>query len=258
MTGNCHVRCGAGENSEMISKNYLSLFGKIPEFDKILATCRKFEISAVVVLQNLSQLKRMYEKSWEELPGNCDTMVFLGGKDQFTNEYLMKSLGKETIDTVSINKSKGQSGSTSYNDGILGRELLQLNELETLDNSKCIVMIRGLNPFLTDKFEIKNHKRYPELEEAWDSRRGAVNRNQFLVEDNIITEKEIRIVDMSEWIDEDMDIETDTINVSYIDSDNDSKAYTLDELADEMGLNDVESFFEGVEGICVMSDIYVG
>lgn len=235
--------------------------GKIPEFDKILATCRKFEISAVVVLQNLSQLKRMYEKSWEELPGNCDTMVFLGGKDQFTNEYLMKSLGKETIDTVSINKSKGQSGSTSYNDGILGRELLQLNELETLDNSKCIVMIRGLNPFLTDKFEINNHKRYPELEEAWDSRRGLlgeINRNQFLVEDNIRTEKEIRIVDMSEWIDEDMEIEADTINVSYIDSDDDSKAYTLDELADEMGLNDVVSLFEGIEGICVMSDIYVG
>ena len=119
MTGNCHVRCGAGENSEITSKNYLSLFGKIPEFEKILATCRKFEISAQVILQNLSQLKRLYEKSWEELPGNCDTMIYLGGKDQFTNEYLSKELGKETIDQQSINQTKGKQGSSSYNNAIL-------------------------------------------------------------------------------------------------------------------------------------------
>ena len=134
--------------------------GKIPDFDKVLATCRKFEISVKVILQNLSQLKRMYEKSWEELPGNCDTMIFLGGKDQFTNEYIMKSLGKETIDTVSINKTKSKQGSTSFNDGILGRELMQLNELETLDNLQCIVSVRGLPPFLTEKFDITNHPRY--------------------------------------------------------------------------------------------------
>lgn len=82
--------------------------GKIPEFEKILATCRKFEISAQVILQNISQLKRLYEKSWEELPGNCDTMIYLGGKDQFTNEYLSKELGKETIDQQSINQTKGK------------------------------------------------------------------------------------------------------------------------------------------------------
>lgn len=229
--------------------------GKIPEFDKILATCRKFEISAVVVLQNLTQLKRMYEKSWEELPGNCDTMVFLGGKDQFTNEYIMKSLGKETIDTVSINKSKGQSGSTSWNDGILGRELMQLNELETLDNSKCIVMIRGLNPFLTDKFEIKNHQRYPELEEAWDSSKGSFNRNQFIVEKKVTTEKEVKIIDLSEWIDEEVELETDSISISFIDSDDGSKIYTLDEIAQQLNLTGIESIFGDDDGVSIISDM---
>lgn len=204
--------------------------GKIPDFDKVLATCRKFEISVVVILQNLSQLKRMYEKSWEELPGNCDTMIFLGGKDQFTNEYLMKSLGKETIDTVSINKSKGQSGSTSYNDGILGRELMQLNELETMENSKCIVMIRGLNPFLTDKFEIKNHIRYSMLDEAWDSAMGAVNRNKYIIEDNIHTEKEFQILDFSEWIDDfDEELDIMDIDINWTDIDDNSEIVTVDE-----------------------------
>lgn len=205
--------------------------GKIPEFDKVLATCRKFEISIVVILQNLSQLKRMYEKSWEELPGNCDTMIFLGGKDQFTNEYLMKSLGKETIDTVSINKSKGQSSSTSYNDGILGRELMQINELETMENSKCIVMIRGLNPFLTDKFEIKNHLRYSMLDEAWDkSTMGVVNRNQYIIEDNIHTEKETQILDFSEWIDDfDEELDIMDININLTDADENDAVETIDE-----------------------------
>lgn len=207
--------------------------GKIPDFDKVLATCRKFEISVVVILQNLSQLKRMYEKSWEELPGNCDTMIFLGGKDQFTNEYLMKSLGKETIDTVSINKSKGQSGSTSYNDGILGRELMQLNELETMENSQCIVMIRGLNPFLTDKFEIKNHRRYHMLDEAWDkSTMGAFNRNQYIIENTIHTEKEMQIIDLSQWIDDDdidEDIDFMDVNINWTDIDEDQVIETIEE-----------------------------
>lgn len=212
--------------------------GKIPDFDKVLATCRKFEISVVVILQNLSQLKRMYEKSWEELPGNCDTMIFLGGKDQFTNEYLMKSLGKETIDTVSINKSKGQTGSTSYNDGILGRELMQLNELETMENSKCIVMIRGLNPFLTDKFEIKNHIRYPLLDEAWDSATmGSVNRNTYIIEDNIHTEKEFQILDFSDWIDDfDEELDVMDIDINWTDIDENADIITVDEQFSDVAL----------------------
>lgn len=166
MTGNCHVRCGVGENPEIVSKDYLSLLGKIPDFDKILATCRKFWISCVVILQNLTQLKRLYEKSWEELPGNCDSTIFLGGKDQSTNEYIMKSLGKETIDTLNVNKTKGKEKSTSYNDGIMGRELMTQDELEKMENSECIVMVRGIPPFKTDKFDVVNHPRYEQLDEA--------------------------------------------------------------------------------------------
>lgn len=140
--------------------------GKIPEFEKILATCRKFGIGAQVILQNLSQLKRMYEKSWEELPGNCDTVLYLGGKDQSTNEYISKELGKETIDTLSINKTKSRQGSTSYNDGIMGRELATIDELLRMDNNDCIVMVRGLPPFFTPKFDVSNHPRYKMLDEA--------------------------------------------------------------------------------------------
>lgn len=206
--------------------------GKIPDFDKVLATCRKFEISVVVILQNLSQLKRMYEKSWEELPGNCDTMIFLGGKDQFTNEYLMKSLGKETIDQQSINQTKGTQGSSSYNNAIMGRELMQLNELETMENSQCIVMIRGLNPFLTDKFEIKNHRRYHMLDEAWDkSTMGTFNRNQYIIENTIHTEKEMQIIDLTEWIDDDIDEDIDfmNVNINWTDIDEGQVIETIEE-----------------------------
>lgn len=188
--------------------------GKIPEFEKILATCRKFEISAVVILQNLSQLKRIYEKSWEELPGNCDTMIYLGGKDQFTNEYLSKELGKETIDQQSINQTKGKQGSSSYNNAILGRELATIDELATMDNNDCIVMVRGLHPFMTAKFDITNHPRYDMLDEA------DKEHNTFFLEDNITTEEEIISIDLSEFYD-DGDIDTsEVIEIGYITSDN--------------------------------------
>ena len=190
MTGNCHVRCGAGENSEITSKNYLSLFGKIPEFETVLATMRKFEISATIILQNLSQLKRLYEKSWEELPGNCDTMLYLGGKDQSTNEYISKELGKETIDTLAINKTKARQGSTSYNDGILGRELMLPDELSQMDNSLCICMIRGIPPFKTLKYRLERHPRYEQLEEC------DVENNRYDL-DHIITVKAAEMLNVT-------------------------------------------------------------
>ena len=97
MTGNCHVRCGAGENSEMISKYYLSLFGTIPDFDKLLATMRSMEISANIIIQNLAQLKKMYDKSWEILTGNCDSLLFLGGQKLINPSYLRKDHYKDQI-----------------------------------------------------------------------------------------------------------------------------------------------------------------
>ena len=169
--------------------------GKIPEFEKILATCRKFEISAQIILQNLSQLKRLYEKSWEELPGNTDTVIYLGGKDQSTNEYISKELGKETIDTLSVNKTKSKQGSTSYNDGILGRELATIDELGTMDNNDCIVMVRGLHPFFTQKFDIANHPRYSMLDEC------DRENNTYYLEENLNTVKETEYVSFEEFFD---------------------------------------------------------
>ena len=222
MTGHCHVRCGAGENSEMISKNYLSLFGKIPEFEKILATCRKFEISAQVILQNLSQLKRMYEKSWEELPGNCDTMIYLGGKDQFTNEYLSKELGKETIDQQSINQTKGKQGSSSYNNAILGRELATIDELSAMDNNDCIVMVRGLPPFFTHKFDIANHPRYAELGEHWKPSEGqseTENPYIYILEDNMFTLPETEYIELGDFIDTGIADDSNIVEVRCVFSD---------------------------------------
>lgn len=178
--------------------------GKIPEFEKILATCRKFEISAQVILQNISQLKRLYEKSWEELPGNCDTMIYLGGKDQFTNEYLSKELGKETIDQQSINQTKGKQGSSSYNNAILGRELATIDELSAMDNNDCIVMVRGLPPFFTHKFDIANHPRYAELGEHWKPSEGQSETDNpyiYILEDNMFTLPETEYIELGDFID---------------------------------------------------------
>ena len=192
--------------------------GKIPEFEKILATCRKFEISANVILQNLSQLKRLYEKSWEELPGNCDTVIYLGGKDQFTNEYISKELGKETIDTLSINKTKGKQGSTSYNDGILGRELATIDELGVMDNNNCIVMVRGLHPFFTEKFDISDHPRYAMLDEC------DLDNNTYYLEKNLDTVKETEFVDFEKFFAEESSKTTDNIvDIVFVNGETDER-----------------------------------
>lgn len=191
--------------------------GKIPEFEKILATCRKFEISVQVILQNLSQLKRLYEKSWEEIPGNCDTTIFLGGKDQTNNEYIMKELGKETIDTMNVNKTKSKQGSTSYNDGILGRELMQLDELATMPNNECLVLIRGMRPFRTDKFDLVNHPRYSMLDEA------DKQHNTYYLSENIHTTEEQETLVFDDYDTGETTTEADnaqTITINFVSSDN--------------------------------------
>ena len=166
MTGNCHVRCGVGENSEIISKNYLSLFGNIPRFEELLATMRSMEISANVIIQNLSQLKKMYKDSWENVLGNCDSLLFLGGQEPTTLEHVSKTLGKETIDTRSHNRTRGRQGSTSENDGILGRELMTVDELKVMKDNECILFVRGIFPFFCNKFVIEKHPNYELLEDS--------------------------------------------------------------------------------------------
>ena len=167
MTGNCHVRCGVGENPEIISKDYLSLLGTIPNFDKLIATMRSMEISANVIIQNTAQLKAMYEKTHEVIMGNCDSFIFLGGKEQSTLKMISELLGKETIDVVSQNRSKGhRNNSTSINNSIQGRELMTQDELSVMPIDRCIVMVRAFHPFYCHKFDIEKHRNYQFLEDS--------------------------------------------------------------------------------------------
>ena len=152
-----HVRCLLDEFANI---------GNIPRFEELLATMRSMEISANVIIQNLSQLKKMYKDSWENVLGNCDSLLFLGGQEPTTLEHISKTLGKETIDTRSRNRTRGRQGSTSENDGILGRELMTVDELKTMKDNECILFVRGIYPFFCNKYVIEKHLNYPLLEDS--------------------------------------------------------------------------------------------
>ena len=152
-----HVRCLLDEFANV---------GTIPRFEELLATMRSMEISANVIIQNLSQLKKMYKDSWENVLGNCDSLLFLGGQEPTTLEHVSKTLGKETIDTRSHNRTRGRNGSTSENDGILGRELMTVDELKVMKDNECILFVRGIYPFFCDKFVIEKHPNYKLLEDS--------------------------------------------------------------------------------------------
>ena len=128
------------------------------EFDKSLATMRSREISATIIVQNLAQLKGLYkEHGWETITGNCDTLLYLGGNEQSTHEYISKLLGKETIDTRTHGQTKGKSGSYSTNIQTTGRELLTPDEVRLLDNSKALLFIRGFPAVMDDKYDLNHH-----------------------------------------------------------------------------------------------------
>ena len=127
------------------------------EFDKLLATMRSREISVSIIIQNLAQLKALFEKQWESIVGNCDEFIYLGGNEQSTHEYVSKLLGKETIDTNTYGQSKGRNGSYSTNWQIAGRELLMPEEVRMLDNRYSLVFIRGERPVRDFKYDILKH-----------------------------------------------------------------------------------------------------
>lgn len=127
------------------------------EFDKLLATMRSREIFVSIILQNLAQLKALFEKQWESIVGNCDTFLYLGGNEQSTHEYVSKQLGKATIDTNTYGHSKGRNGSYSVNDQSAARELMTPDEVRLLDNSKCILLLRGERPVFDDKYDVLRH-----------------------------------------------------------------------------------------------------
>lgn len=127
------------------------------EFDKLLATMRSREISVSIIIQNLAQLKALFEKQWESIVGNCDEFLYLGGNEQSTHEYVSKLLGKETIDTNTYGQSKGRNGSYSVNWQITGRELMTPDEVRMLDNRYALLFIRGERPVKDFKYDVLKH-----------------------------------------------------------------------------------------------------
>ena len=130
------------------------------DFDKLLATMRSREISVSIILQNLAQLKALYEKEWESIVGNCDEFLYLGGNEQSTHEYVSKLLGKETIDTNTYGQSKGRNGSYSTNYQATGRELKTSDEMRMLDNQYALLFIRGERPVMDLKYDLTKHPNF--------------------------------------------------------------------------------------------------
>ncbi len=137
--------------------------GQIPQFEKLIATIRSREISASIILQSKSQLKAIYKDNADTIEGNCDSLVFLGGKEKTTLKDLSEVLGKETIDLYNTSDTRGQSPSYGMNYQKTGKELMSQDEIAVMDGSKCIMQVRGVRPFLSDKYDITKHKRYKEL-----------------------------------------------------------------------------------------------
>lgn len=149
-----HVRCLLDEFANI---------GEIPQFEKLIATIRSREISASIILQAKSQLKAIYKDNADTIEGNCDTMLFLGGKEKSTLKEISESLGKETIDSFNTSTNRGQSESYGMNYQKLGKELKSQDELAVMDGGKCILQVRGVRPFFSDKYDITRHKQYPLL-----------------------------------------------------------------------------------------------
>lgn len=137
--------------------------GQIPKFDKLIATIRSREISASIILQSKAQLKSIYKDNAETIEGNCDTFLFLGGKEKSTLKDLSEVLGKETIDTYNTSDTRGTSQSYGLNYQKLGRELMSQDRLALMDGGKCILQVRGVRPFFSDKVDITANEMYKEL-----------------------------------------------------------------------------------------------
>ena len=137
--------------------------GQIPQFEKLIATIRSHEISASIILQSKSQLKAIYKDNADTIEGNCDTTLFLGGKEKTTLKELAEVLGKETIDLYNTSDTRGTSQSYGLNYQKTGKELMSQDEIAVMDGGKCIMQLRGVRPFFSDKFDITKHKRYREL-----------------------------------------------------------------------------------------------
>ncbi|HHV3183118.1 TPA: VirD4-like conjugal transfer protein, CD1115 family [Streptococcus agalactiae] len=151
-----HVRCLLDEFANI---------GLIPKFEKLIATIRSREISASIILQAQSQLKAIYKDNADTIVGNCDSTLFLGGKEKTTLKELSETLGKETIDLYNTSETRSNTNSYGLNYQKTGKELMSQDEITVMDGSKCIFQLRGVRPFLSDKFDITKHKNYKLLED---------------------------------------------------------------------------------------------
>ena len=176
-----HVRCLIDEFANI---------GQIPNFEKLIATIRSREISACIVLQAQSQLKAIYKDNADTIIGNCDTMLFLGGKEKTTLKEMEELLGKETIDTYNTGESRGRETSHSLNYQKLGKSLMSMDELAVMDGGKCILQLRGVRPFLSDKYDITVHPNYRFLSD-FDP------RNAFRIEKYLNQQMKLRLEEES-------------------------------------------------------------
>ena len=152
-----HVRCLLDEFANI---------GQIPNFEKLIATIRSREISASIILQSQSQLKTIYKDAADTIVGNCDSTLFLGGKEKGTLKEISELLGKETIDSLSQSENRGAQTSHGLSYQKLGKELMAQDEIAVMDGGKCILQLRGVRPFFSDKFDITKHPRYKYLSDA--------------------------------------------------------------------------------------------
>ncbi len=180
-----HVRCLIDECANI---------GQIPNLEKLMATIRSREISAALVLQAKSQLKAIYKDNAETIIGNCDSQIFLGGSEQTTLKDLNTMLGKETVDMYNTGESRGTSQSYNMNYQKLGRDLMSVDELQVMDGGKCIVQVRGVRPFLSDKYDLTQHPNYKYTADA-------DKNNWFDVEKYLNHELELKPDDEYEVID---------------------------------------------------------
>ena len=171
-----HVRCLIDEAANI---------GQIPKLEKLMATIRSREISACLVLQAQSQLKALYKDNADTIIGNCDSMIFLGGKEKTTLKDLSETLGKETIDMFNTSDTRGTQRSYGINYQKLGKELMSMDELAVMDGGKCILQLRGVRPFLSDKYDITKHPNYKYLSD-FDK------RNTFNIEKYLSTKLKVK------------------------------------------------------------------
>ena len=164
-----HVRCLIDECANI---------GQIPNLEKLVATIRSREISACLVLQAQSQLKAIYKDNADTIIGNMDSLLFLGGKEKTTLKEMVETLGKETIDYYNMGETRGRENSTSRNYQKIGKDLMSIDELAVMDGSKCILQVRGVRPFLSDKYDITKHPNYKYLSDS--NPKNAFNIEKFL------------------------------------------------------------------------------